>query len=157
MVLTDEEIYVYATWGIAKNEAYSFREFARAIESAVLEKLKAQEPYEIEYPEYHQHGRGCGLEDRNITDRYKAMAYGWDCAIDAMAECIPDRLYEHPLPPDDVVRDAARYRWLRNHGTGFCEFAIYVDEDGISQRGSRFNQIPEMLDAAVDAAMEKIK
>lgn len=37
MLLTDEEIY--ATWGEAKNEAYSFREFARAIESAVLEKL----------------------------------------------------------------------------------------------------------------------
>lgn len=79
--------------------------FATLIEAELLEKLKAQEPYVIEYPDYHQHGMGCGLEDRNIIDRYKAMAYGWDCAIDAMAECIPDRLYEHPLPPDDVMRD----------------------------------------------------
>lgn len=60
---------------------------------------------------------------------------------------------EHIAYP--LERDAERYRWLRNHGAGFCEFSIYVDEDGISQRGSRFNQIPEMLDAAIDAAMEK--
>lgn len=33
-------------------------------------------------PEYHESGMGCGLEDRNITDRYEAMAYGWNQAME---------------------------------------------------------------------------
>lgn len=33
-------------------------------------------------PEYHYQGMGCGLEDRNITDRYEAMAFGWEQAIE---------------------------------------------------------------------------
>lgn len=33
-------------------------------------------------PEYHIQGMGCGLEDRNITDRYEAMEHGWDCAME---------------------------------------------------------------------------
>ena len=33
-------------------------------------------------PEYHEQGMGCGLEDRNITDRYEAMAFGWEQAMD---------------------------------------------------------------------------
>ena len=33
-------------------------------------------------PDYHTQGMGCGLEDRCITDRYDAMQYGWDEAID---------------------------------------------------------------------------
>jgi len=32
--------------------------------------------------DYHEQGMGCGLEDRGITDRYEAMRYGWDEAID---------------------------------------------------------------------------
>lgn len=33
-------------------------------------------------PEYHIVGMGCGLEDRNITDRYEAMHYGWEAAME---------------------------------------------------------------------------
>jgi len=32
-------------------------------------------------PEYHQEGMGCWLEDRNISDRYVAMEYGWEAAM----------------------------------------------------------------------------
>lgn len=39
-------------------------------------------------PEYHSQAMGCGLEDRGITDRYEAMNYGWEKAMDAMAELI---------------------------------------------------------------------
>ena len=53
--------------------------FARAIESAVLEKLKAQEPFAY----------------FSIND------YGaWEETSDPTAHA----LYEHPLPPDDVVQ-----------------------------------------------------
>jgi hypothetical protein len=37
-----------------------------------------------DWPEFHAEGMGCGLEDRGITDRYEAMRYGWDEAIDAV-------------------------------------------------------------------------
>ena len=41
-----------------------------------------------DFPEFSERGMGCGLEDRGITDRYDAMRYGWDEAIDAVAERI---------------------------------------------------------------------
>lgn len=41
-------------------------------------------------PQYHEQGMGCGLEDRNITDRYKAMRYGWEEAMERVyGEVIP--------------------------------------------------------------------
>lgn len=55
------------------------------------------EPIEIEWPDYSNEGMGCGLEDRGITNRYEAMRYGWDQAIDRVAEMLPDPLYTAPV------------------------------------------------------------
>ena len=44
----------------------------------------------VENLEYHSQGMGCGLEDRDITDRYEAMAYGWEKAIEGVMECFPE-------------------------------------------------------------------
>lgn len=33
-------------------------------------------------PEYHHSGMGCGLEVRNIHNRYEAMQHGWDSVIE---------------------------------------------------------------------------
>lgn len=41
---------------------------------------------EIENLTYHSEGMGCGLEDREITDRYEACEYGWNEAIEAVME-----------------------------------------------------------------------
>ena len=49
---------------------------------------KDSEPVEFEWPEYHEQGMGCGLEDRCITDRYEAMRYGWECALDRVDEIL---------------------------------------------------------------------
>jgi hypothetical protein len=38
---------------------------------------------------YHSEGMGCGIEDRGITDRYQACEYGWDMAMDRVAEQMP--------------------------------------------------------------------
>ena len=61
----------------------------RASEAAALERVKRLETALTEItdalkdePEYHEQGMGCGLEDRNITDRYEAMSYGWSAAMD---------------------------------------------------------------------------
>jgi hypothetical protein len=40
--------------------------------------------------EYHYQSMGCGLEDRSITDRYEAMKYGWDKAMERILECFPE-------------------------------------------------------------------
>jgi len=59
----------------------------------------APEPITIELPDYNASAMGCGLEDRNITDRYEAMRYGWDCAMERVFAQIPDDpLYTHALP-----------------------------------------------------------
>lgn len=45
---------------------------------------------EIEEPDYHTCGMGCGLEDINITDRYEAMAHGWERAIERFYDNTPN-------------------------------------------------------------------
>jgi len=42
----------------------------------------------IEDIDYNAHAEGCGLEDRNIIDRYEAMEYGFERAIDAALEAV---------------------------------------------------------------------
>lgn len=48
------------------------------LEAAIAEALNCLDGE----PEYHENGMGCGLEDRNITDRYEVMAYGWNKAME---------------------------------------------------------------------------
>lgn len=51
---------------------------------------------QFEEPEYHKRGMGCGLEDQEITDRYEAMAHGWQKAIDKCAELYPSVIEVNP-------------------------------------------------------------
>ena len=55
-------------------------------------------------------------------------------------------LYTHPAPsvPDDVVRDAERYRWLRDHDHWPAPFSSSQEPEPVRGRD---------LDAAIDAAM----
>lgn len=47
--------------------------------STSISHSQMRERYDdIDTPEYHHQGMGCGLEDRGITDRYDAVQYGWD-------------------------------------------------------------------------------
>ncbi|MBS1014456.1 hypothetical protein [Acetobacter persici] len=46
--------------------------------------------YSAYEPEYHSEGMGCGLEDRGIHDRYEAMGYGWDQALDRACSEFPE-------------------------------------------------------------------
>ena len=45
---------------------------------------------DIDDPEYNYSAMGCGLEDRNITDRYEAMQYGWEQGNEAWGEIVND-------------------------------------------------------------------
>lgn len=92
-----------------------FKEFHKHVETineiykaqltATIEAVNRQnsEPVFIVEPDYHDQAMGCGLEDRNITDRYEAMAYGWNEGIKRMFEQLPDEpLYLAPQQPQSV-------------------------------------------------------
>lgn len=74
---------------------------------------------------------------------------------------------KQPAVPEDVVRNAKRYRWLRNHGFKWADVDLGTDSDGENFVGYRIKfHIPdpahskyeddewtlEELDAAIDAA-----
>lgn len=73
--------------------------FATLIESAVLEKLKAQEPVAWLHTFEKQNGS-------QETDA--AISYAVAKAFCDFGDPVP--LYTNPLQPADVVRDAERYR-----------------------------------------------
>lgn len=87
-----------------------------------IESLMSQGAVEIEEPEYHYEGMGCGLEDRNITDRYEAMKYGWDEAIERMFEQIPDGPLYAALQDCEEVRKE-RDDYLREYENAYKENA----------------------------------
>jgi hypothetical protein len=63
------------------------------LEAAIAAERKEQAKLKIvtiEEPDYHYEAMGCGLEDREIIDRYEAMRYGWDCCVEKFLEQIPD-------------------------------------------------------------------
>jgi len=67
--------------------------------------------WEMDWPDYSYGGMGCGLEDRGITDRYEAMKYGWDEAMERVGFILnrDAPLYATPQPPQpeaQSVRDA---------------------------------------------------
>lgn len=54
--------------------------------------LEEGDSVEFNIPDYHAIGMGCGLEDRNITDRYEAMHHGFELAVEKSFESFPQFL-----------------------------------------------------------------
>lgn len=59
-----------------------------------MTEITMPEPLEIDWPELHSEALGCGVEDRNIHDRYEAAEYGWQDAVDKCAERVPDEIFD---------------------------------------------------------------
>ncbi len=73
-------------------------------------------------PQYHYEGMGCGLEDRGITDRYEAMQYGWDEAM--------ERVYGEVIPCAEEFNFSATDRIVAGiKADGVEEFAAYCGEE----------------------------
>lgn len=70
---------------------------------ARVKELEASVAFEMDWPDFHAEAMGCGLEDRNITDRYEAMRYGWDEAIECCAERLPEELYTHAPDASAII------------------------------------------------------
>ena len=127
-LLTDEEINTIDPDGLREG-------FARAIEAAVLAKLREQEPF------------GYFYSDQNGS---------WRQAHDPQFLHAHVPLYAHPMPPDDVIRDAERYRWLREQ-TKPEDFYSGAPAWEVSYQANGMGQIMrnEILDAAIDRAMKE--
>lgn len=73
-----------------------YLESSRASPSSVgaaIRALPLPEPLEIDWPQLNSNALGCGVEDRNIRDRYEAAEYGWQDGVDKAAERVPDDIY----------------------------------------------------------------
>jgi hypothetical protein len=97
------------------------------IAKAVIQAFCARnaEAVVINEPDYHHEAMGCGLEDRNITDRYEAMQHGWECAIQRMFDQIPDGpLFLAPQPqPLTSVADNCYIQNVPDH----CDRIVWRD------------------------------
>lgn len=86
-----------------------------------------------DWPEYHAQGMGCGLEDRGITDRYDAMRYGWDEAIERVAERLDGFLHPAPAAPQWQPIETASKKglvtiWIEwGDAPGECWLYCYYD------------------------------
>ncbi|WOR27078.1 hypothetical protein R2X23_10545 [Citrobacter braakii] len=73
-------------------------------------------------PQYHDEGMGCGLEDRGITDRYEAMRYGWDEAM--------ERVYGEVIPCAEEIETPATDAFLAEvRAQGVEEFLKFCGEE----------------------------
>ena len=133
MLLTEQEVDDLSREMVKGCKSVNW--LAKKIESAVLEKLKAQKPFA--FTNSAQLGY---VKDGMHPDIPLAM---WPTNTTYSGANI--KLYTHPLPPDDVVRDAERYRWLRDrHDCGDEMWFVY---------GAKTDN----LTFDIDAAMKEIK
>lgn len=118
--------------------------YARAIESAVLEKLKAQEPDKTKIE--------CvtGAIYKHISGEF------YPREVIAAAQYI---VHRYCTTPDDVVRDAARYRFLRDEAYLVNPVVAVVWKRNDDRDESEWVNTVDgySLDCHIDAAMEKVK
>ena len=122
MILSEEEIINLCCERIR----WTDDELIRAIESAILDKLKAQEPVGV---------------FEMIDEAYDGKEYV--------------HLYRHPIPADDVVRDAARLEWLMSSGR-----MVICDKEGCytyTHTSGRYGPVAKTKREAIDKAMGETK
>jgi hypothetical protein len=66
---------------------------AQPDERAAFDLPPLPAPLEIDWPELHSQALGCGVEDRNIRDRYEAAEYGWQDGVDRAVERVPEEIF----------------------------------------------------------------
>lgn len=143
MILTNSEIM-----NINQNAEFdSAIAYARAIESALLEKLKAQEPVAFKQFLSNAHTAAGllrhGKKDQGLADRLSRGVINYLC---------------HPLPPDDVVRDVERYRWLRDNHNHWSWNPSQYNKDIVSGFSCKdIGYAGYCLQDAIDAAMKEMK
>lgn len=119
----------------------TWRSAYKRIEAKLLEKLKAQEPVGWYF-----------MDDPQVVAMPGSGYFPGRTPPNDAVNLEP--LYTHPPPPDDVARDAERYKWLRKVAPN-----MFWDNHDKEIGFVRFDTKaclwkPEMFDAAIDAAMK---
>lgn len=82
-------------------------------------------------PTYHITGMGCGLEDRNITDRYDAMQHGWECAM--------ERVYGEHINHAKEIADKAL--------AGLPNIPALILESVVASFGKSYDEVAKEIEA----------
>ncbi len=99
---------------------------ALALENVAMKQIVDSVTNLDNEPQYHDEGMGCGLEDRDITDRYDACRYGWDEAM--------ERIYGEVIPCADELDFSATDRIVAGiKADGVEEFAAKLRIPGDDQ------------------------
>ncbi|MFT8445093.1 MAG: hypothetical protein ABF751_09800 [Acetobacter orientalis] len=95
-----QAMYDYVAGDISKEDAIL------AIGTPVTGGELAVVDYSEYEPVYHDQGMGCGLEDRGIHDRYEAMSYGWEQAMERACSEFPETTLLSDAQAQIAARDA---------------------------------------------------
>lgn len=76
---------------------------APSVASEAQELPPLPEPLEIDWPTLNSNALGCGVEDRNLHNRYECAEYGWQDGVDRAIERVPEAIYDA-----DQMRDYGR-------------------------------------------------
>lgn len=139
MLLTEQEIDDLSREMVKGCKSVNW--LAKKIESAVLEKLKAQEPLG-----YYENGRFSITVDGGPDKWRERKAYR-------------GAVYTSLLPPDDVVRDAERYRFLRDEAylVNPLVAVVWKRNDGRDESEWVNTVDGYSLDCHIDAVMKEIQ
>lgn len=125
------------------------------------------EPVEIEWPQLHRQGLGCGVEDRGLYDRYECAEYGWQDGVDRAIECVPEQIFDADqmrayaqaalnARAGGDAKDAERWRYLRTKvgfsGNGDGTSSMFAINLPVRVAGwPEVGQHAEFIDAAIDS------
>lgn len=65
-----------------------------AVKHEASELPSLPDPLDIDWPELNCQALGCGVEDRNIHDRYEAAQYGWQDGVDRAIDRVPEAIFD---------------------------------------------------------------
>ncbi len=135
----------------AERDAQQKRADALAVENTALKDVLGNICCRDNEPEYHDCGMGCGLEDRGITDRYAAMAHGWELAM--------ERIYEEVIPliddlPETPATDATLAAIQAQGVEKFAERMLTLANDPTYSTASHRNDLRDAGAKAMNYAAE---
>ena len=90
------------------------------------------EPLEIDWPQLNSQALGCGVEDRNLHDRYDCANYGWQDGMDAAASCVPDAIYDADQMHEFGARQREAGRRERDLDFGLLELGLEQAHERLS-------------------------
>lgn len=127
--------------------AIAFEDFKAGWKAANSTRADSGEAVAWLHIMHMEHGQTARLLTESSTNPWGTRGKHYDESYAVTS--VP--LFTHPSATSDEVKDAERYRWLRDHSQpGACAFYLSV---GMALHGVRF--MPETVDSFIDAALSQ--